>query len=234
MSDKLMPKTKMSILMGYSDIQKGYILFDLIDKVFFVHRDVSFREYIFPFKLNSMSSTQNLFTTSAPLDIYDNESELHFTLSALPSTSESELINNIPSVEVDPIEEEQSAENTIIPIQPAVVLTISRRSTRTTHPPRWMKDFVSIYNVPYTLSNYLDYDALHPNYQSFLASSSTNTEPTSYAEAIQDPRWIAAMQTEIEALETNQTHGRLLTYHQERHILFVSGYTKSSTRPQVK
>lgn len=62
---------------------------------------------------------------------------------------------------------------------------------------------MSICSIPYPLSNYLSYDVLHPNYQSFLASSSTNIKPISYTEAIQDPKWIATMQTEIKALESN-------------------------------
>jgi len=35
--------------MGFSKTQKGYILFDIIHKQFFVSRDVSIREDVFPF-----------------------------------------------------------------------------------------------------------------------------------------------------------------------------------------
>lgn len=36
--------------MGYSETKKGYILLDLTNKKFFVHREVIFREDVFPFK----------------------------------------------------------------------------------------------------------------------------------------------------------------------------------------
>lgn len=47
--DKLRPRSKSAVYMGYSEIQKGYILFDLTNKSFFVSRDVIFREDLFPF-----------------------------------------------------------------------------------------------------------------------------------------------------------------------------------------
>lgn len=37
------------VLMGYSVTQKGYKLYDLAEKRFFVSRDVVFNESIFPF-----------------------------------------------------------------------------------------------------------------------------------------------------------------------------------------
>lgn len=39
------------------------------------------------------------------------------------------------------------------------------------------------------------------NRKVFFTSFATNTKPTSYAEAIKDPRCISIMQAEIEALE---------------------------------
>nr|XP_016505965.1 PREDICTED: uncharacterized protein LOC107823773 [Nicotiana tabacum] len=48
--DKLAPRARRTVLMGYSEVQKGYRLFDLDFKTFFVSRDVSFRERILPFR----------------------------------------------------------------------------------------------------------------------------------------------------------------------------------------
>lgn len=42
-------QAKMSVLMGYSATQKGYLLFDIHDKKKFVSRNVEFKEDVFPF-----------------------------------------------------------------------------------------------------------------------------------------------------------------------------------------
>lgn len=49
--------------MGYSAVTKGYILYDLTNHVFFINRDVTFREGVFPFK-HKGAGPQPLFQTS--------------------------------------------------------------------------------------------------------------------------------------------------------------------------
>lgn len=39
-----------TIVMGYLETQNGYILLDLTNYFFFVNRDITFKENIFPFK----------------------------------------------------------------------------------------------------------------------------------------------------------------------------------------
>ena len=51
----------------------------------------------------------------------------------------------------------------------------------------------------------MSYAHLSPTYQSYIAATSVVKEPDSYLEAIQDERWIEAMQNEIQALESNHT-----------------------------
>lgn len=46
---------------------------------------------------------------------------------------------------------------------------------------------------------------LSPTYQAYLSGISTDTEPSSYEEAIKDPRWVEAMKHEISSLEDNGT-----------------------------
>ncbi|XP_055822236.1 uncharacterized protein LOC129890778 [Solanum dulcamara] len=85
---------------------------------------------------------------------------------------------------------------------------ITRRSTRAKQPPLWLKDFVSLnvkQDVQYPLSNYVSYSHFSPTYQCFIAATSTVTEPNSYVETIKDPRWVKAIQAEIQALESNHT-----------------------------
>lgn len=47
--DKIMPRTKQVVHMGYSETQKGNLLYNLTDKKFFFHRDVAFGEDVFPY-----------------------------------------------------------------------------------------------------------------------------------------------------------------------------------------
>lgn len=45
----------------------------------------------------------------------------------------------------------------------------------------------------YSITDVVDYDSVTPTYISFITQFSLEKEPTSYKEAIQDPRWIQAM-----------------------------------------
>ncbi|XP_068319168.1 uncharacterized protein [Pyrus communis] len=66
-----------------------------------------------------------------------------------------------------------------------------RQSTRPTQPPAWTKD--------YHMSNQVNHSSLAPR------SAKGPSEPTTYAEAILDPNWQQAMQTELDALHHNHT-----------------------------
>lgn len=80
-----------------------------------------------------------------------------------------------------------------------------RKSSRDKRPPLWMKDFVSLnihQDKPYTLSKFISYDNISPTYQSFIAASSSISEPTIYHEAIKDPRWIETMKNELNPYKT--------------------------------
>ena len=72
-----------------------------------------------------------------------------------------------------------------------------------------MHDYVSTSkgsaNCCYPVSDVVSYDHLSPVCRAALASYSIIKEPTSYAEAIKDPNWVAAMQSEIPALQDNHT-----------------------------
>lgn len=88
--DKLMSKSRQAILMGYSETQKGYILYDDTNKVFFVHRDVPFREGIFSFKQVKDNATMFLAPSQVVLEKYQDEN--------LPTISTTEDTTTIPSI----------------------------------------------------------------------------------------------------------------------------------------
>ncbi|KAH0776706.1 hypothetical protein KY290_008117 [Solanum tuberosum] len=58
--DKFQPRSVVAIHMGYSLTTKGYLLYNLKDKQFFLSRDVEFRESTFPFDVPS-STAWHLF-----------------------------------------------------------------------------------------------------------------------------------------------------------------------------
>ena len=60
-------------------------------------------------------------------------------------------------------------------------------------------------NVRYPLNSILSYSRLAPSHHHFVMSISISTEPKSYAEASRHDCWIKAMQTELHALQQNQT-----------------------------
>lgn len=69
-SDNLKSRARTFVLMGYAETQKGYILYDLTSHVFFVNRDMVFREDIFPFSLKIQESTPifNFTGLNEPMD----------------------------------------------------------------------------------------------------------------------------------------------------------------------
>ena len=143
-----MPRSRPTVLMGYSELQKGYILLDLTDKSFFTSRDVVFREDVFPFAKIDHSIQERVFVD--PIQISDIlSSDVQCTSHVVPrcpSTTVSHDVNvshethTLSSVD----EVEQSPTGGTEMSQESASLTTHRRSTRQKLKPTWMKDFVSL------------------------------------------------------------------------------------------
>ncbi|XP_070026237.1 uncharacterized protein [Nicotiana sylvestris] len=197
-TDKLMPRAKAAVLMGFSDTQKGYILLDISIQHFFVNRDVILREDVFPFK-DFLSVSPPIFKPphSPPRceEVFsDGCSSPHINL-PIPSSGD----------HLYPTLSKGRHSSLSTTSEPCPTLRIS---LRTKYPPLWLKDFVtqpSNTTTPYSMANYVSYNSLSPSYQSYIAAFSTIVEPSSYEEAIKDPRWVEAMKSEIAALEANHT-----------------------------
>ncbi|KAM2555190.1 hypothetical protein TB2_019236 [Malus domestica] len=63
----------------------------------------------------------------------------------------------------------------------------------------------SMSGTRYPLSHYVTHAHLSPSHRSFACAISTIVEPTTFEQANNDPKWQAAMQSELLALEQNHT-----------------------------
>ncbi|KAH0748827.1 hypothetical protein KY290_028059 [Solanum tuberosum] len=73
---------------------------------------------------------------------------------------------------------------------------LPRASARRSHPPVWMKDYVTTVTDsmhPYSLGNYVSYNQLSTSYQAYLSNMSAEVEPQNYEQAVKDERWVEAM-----------------------------------------
>ena len=197
---------------GYPTGMKGYKLYDLQSKFFFISCDVVFHESICPFHfLPNSQSEPNPFPNLVLL-ISSPNIPIPFN-SPLDSSHVSPILElaNVP---------EFPQTNSVLPIpsNPNLVAlpSVLRRSSRVVHPPSYLKDFhchslshssslPSSTSYLYPISHNLCYQHLSPSYKQFILTVSSNLEPQFFHQAIKNPEWRAAMQDELAAMELNKT-----------------------------
>ncbi|XP_019231059.1 PREDICTED: uncharacterized protein LOC109211918 [Nicotiana attenuata] len=183
-TDKFSPRAIPAVHLGYSSVQKGYILDGLHLKLFFVSKATVFKEDVFPFKHN-ISGSSPLFPILNLLEA-DCSSPQYIPSPRTP-TAESPSSVSSPSVDSTQLPSD------LLPLSspsPIAAPPHIRNSSRTSVPPIWLKDYV----VPskgavcnYSIFQYVCYDKLSPAYQACIAAYSAVSEPTSHAEASIDP-----------------------------------------------
>ncbi|GKC16770.1 retrovirus-related pol polyprotein from transposon TNT 1-94, partial [Tanacetum coccineum] len=87
-----------------------------------------------------------------------------------------------------------------------------RTSTRNKQPPIKLQDYIlhksklhSVTNSKYHYTHYTNYSNLTPASLYFINNIHKVTEPTTYLQASKNPKWVEAMNLEIQALEKNNT-----------------------------
>ncbi|OIT22281.1 hypothetical protein A4A49_55993, partial [Nicotiana attenuata] len=83
-----------------------------------------------------------------------------------------------------------------------------RRSYRPSKPPIWLQDYVTKSKgtkCNFPISAHVNYNHLSPAYKRAMSVYSTVSEQSNFKEAASDPKWIEAMQLELQALEDNNT-----------------------------
>lgn len=184
-------RAKPCVFLGYSAGVKGYKLYDLISKSFFISRDVQFHETIFPFAL---SHSEPIHSSSPNLVL------------PLPSSDFApfSLVSNISSSSPSPISH---------PPEPA------RKSSRLKNHPGYLQDYhchlatssgspsglSPSSGILYDITSFLSYNKISSNHKHFSLSISSIVEPTYYHQVVQHAEWRDAMHNEIQALELNNT-----------------------------
>jgi hypothetical protein len=228
---KFAPRAKCCVFLGYPTGQKGYKLLDLESHKIFVSRDVRFHENIFPYK---KIPSPNTFPIPAP-NLHYNPSSTHDIDPLTHDIAQDidtldPLAQNLTHA-TEPLPPELTPDNPAPSPTPSAIPTPatisapspSRQSTRPRAPPKWHSDYqmhfadstasppssspvsCSSKGTRHPLSSFLSYSRLSPSHYSFLTSISSIREPTTYDQAILDPKWQAAMQAELDALARNNT-----------------------------
>ncbi|GJV35439.1 retrovirus-related pol polyprotein from transposon TNT 1-94 [Tanacetum coccineum] len=215
--DKFSPRSIKSVLISYSPGQKGYKLYNLETYEVFYSKDVIFHETDFPFKQGS------LVNTSSPIAQWPNEigsQDDDLIPCSVPNTIPEPVVPNTPKIEgassESPAHEQQSSIPTTT--MPNLVPT-TRKSTRSSSQPVWLKDFVTTNHKAgmATSDNFNPKHSIYPlfqredfahypaDYVTFLANVLAIKEPLFYSQTVTDPNWVKAMNKELQALETNDT-----------------------------
>lgn len=190
---KFQPWARTCVFLGYPNGMKAYKLYDIYNKQVFTSRDVVFHEQIFPFH-----KTHNHTTVIDP-----------FPTVALPTP-----VADIPPLTISsPPSSQNSTPHVSPPNSPHATLPL-RRSSRPIKPPSYLRDFrchLINHHTPlntnqlYPLSQVISYQRLSPSHRSLVLNVSPQYEPHFYHEAIKHPEWRTAMQTELHALDLNNT-----------------------------
>ncbi|KAK6797673.1 hypothetical protein RDI58_005375 [Solanum bulbocastanum] len=235
--DKFGPKAIRSVFMGYGTTQKGYKLYDLQNRVFFISRDVVFIESIFPFQIHANADMQAIVSDDdfqvPVLTVKDDD---HVCMNDHNDTTR-HFIDHI--IEEPHPQDQPTLSPPSIVEEPTISTTGRRQSTRTSRPPLWQKDFVtsaksgSKSHYLYSLGDSIGYSCLSLSYQCCVANLSVDTEPQFYHQVVKDKRWVAAMEEEIQALEDNKTWETVSLLIGKKAI-GCTWYIKSSTKQLVK
>lgn len=226
--DKFSPRAIQCVFLGYPCLQKGYKLLRLDNHSVFTSRHVKFLEHIFPY--HNMTLPIPKSTNPSPGNSYTFLNWLHHTqdspsnvpiVSQSQDTSDQFHSSSSESVSI-PTDVTHSPDVTtdVVPTTSTDIVLpdkVLRKSTRPKHQPSWWQDFQMASHVNSVVSvhhpaEFLDPFSLHlsqhsidTNNQMILSHSHAVFEPKFYHQAIKDPKWVQAINTELSALEANNT-----------------------------
>ena len=176
-----------AVFLGYPVGYKGYKLYDLEQKRFFISRDITFVEDVFPFHTSTIGCSQ-----------VDEFPEVVLPCSVNDSTPSAIPLRHLPAI---------SAENSAIDNDhPPAAPIACRRSIRVHRPPSYLQDY-QCHQVAAThpISNFDSLGRLSDSYKSLVCQVSSTPEPIFFHQAVAFPEWRKAMDEELKAMEDNNT-----------------------------
>jgi hypothetical protein len=228
---KLDVRARKSVYLGHKQGVKGAVLFDLNSRNIFVSRNVTFHEQILPYQssnspfhwqYHSDPDTSSADSTAEPIIHADDPIHV-ITDNNLSSDTHTDDHIDPPSPTIPHSDQCDSPDNHVdqTNTQPSIDTTtntynvILRRSTRETHLPSHLSDYIcnlpaasnqsSSSGILYPISQYHSCANLSVNHRKFALSLTADDEPVSYQQASQHDCWVKAMNAELEALKQNKT-----------------------------
>ncbi|KAJ0454457.1 putative RNA-directed DNA polymerase [Helianthus annuus] len=231
-SDKLAYHADKCVLIGYSNVKKGYKLLCLDNKRVFYSRDVKFYETVYPFK-SVLNKSQNSNNDLNQVNFFDNTEMLTPEVPIVPNDEEGitgaqdhcsddqpPVLSSTSATDSN-VDSDQQVEQLGSSLQGSTEGVgntagshdetnpsegqLIRKSSRKVVFPQKFDEFVVEGRVKYGVEKVVNYASLSADNMCFVSSLNKSIEPNSYSEAIKDPRWIEAMNQEMEALNRNNT-----------------------------
>ncbi|GJX67692.1 retrovirus-related pol polyprotein from transposon TNT 1-94 [Tanacetum coccineum] len=199
-SDKFDPRGVPCVFLGCPSHQKGYKFYNLLTHSSFMSRDVVFHEFVFPFAADSIDKFISPLPTTFPchFEVPNNCDEVLPQPTVLP---EHHIPNKTPSVTISKPSQPHDSPNVHVPLQSTTQVP-TRKSARTTNLPSKLKDFVLTHTPK---ANLVSQTPLVSEFQRFISALLVQKDPMNFKEAIAGPRWCAAIDVELKALEENGT-----------------------------
>lgn len=203
--DKFESRSRRCVFVGYPYGKQGWRLYDLDREIFFVSRDVIFKEDHFPYLETSITPAPPISPSTS--DTLHDDAINPVSLTIEPPTVAS-TSHNDTSDSSDPVNEvpklRRSQRTTALPVRlnDYVVETISK--SRPSSPSGSPTPQLSS-GTDHPLSNYVACDQFSSAYCSYLVALTTAVEPRSFKEAMTYEEWKAAMGSEVTSLEDNHT-----------------------------